>query len=123
MTLEQCRGRLQARGANNLFVGPSLVGSWCHYHYSEMNLQRPKGGEDDPSFGKAPVLVVSRLYDGFAWVRVTTADLTCLLPQQGVRKLDKVRYAIVEPRGQHSIVRRSIIAVRCTTWCARQPAD
>lgn len=38
---------------------------------------------------------------------MTTADLTSLLRQQGIGELDEVRFAIVEPRGQLSVIRRA----------------
>jgi uncharacterized membrane protein YcaP (DUF421 family) len=38
---------------------------------------------------------------------MTTGDLTSLLRQKGIGALDEVRFAIVEPRGQVSVIRRT----------------
>jgi uncharacterized membrane protein YcaP (DUF421 family) len=58
----------------------------------------------------SPVVIVT---DGVIQERalrrcgMTTADLTSLLRQQGIGALDEVRFAIVEPRGQVSVIRRN----------------
>lgn len=57
----------------------------------------------------SPVVIVA---DGVIQERplrrcgMTVTDLTSLLRQQGIGALDEVRYAIVEPRGQVSVIRR-----------------
>jgi uncharacterized membrane protein YcaP (DUF421 family) len=70
-----------------------------------------------PSFtvliGRRPALLVAHgkvLRDERHCYGLTRSDLDGALRRQGVEDLDEVRYVVLEPRGQISVVRRNINA-------------